>query len=302
MKSKLTKLISLAMALTLVASFAACGKKGEEETTTGADASTEAVVTPDETLAEETVAGEETTAEETTAIVTDSEGHTKVVTQAPTKVVTSDPKKPTKPGNDTPVAKLPEGKDALIAAYNKGLGAMKGSQKRAVQNGSYIDAGKVGILNVYNEGNKNAEACKVIETANGTAAPKKLTAGEVASASAKGTADNYTITFKLNSVTKTMNQIKKGDGGYVEFVDKAEMQGMIPGIIKAAGLFGNATINGDKSTTSLTGGTYTVTVKNGQVTNITYSFTQTVELAANYASVYPVKGHVTIKNTVTYTK
>lgn len=293
MKSKLTKLISLAMALTLVASFAACGKNGEEETTTGAaDATTEAVGAPDETLSEET------SAEETTVIVTDSEGHTKVVTQAPTKVITSDPKKPTQPGNNTG-AKLPEGKDALVAAYNNGLGAMKGKQTRSINTGT-IDAGPIGILDF----GSNAEGRAVVERKNSpvSSSPKKLTAGEVASASAKGTADNYTITFKLKDVTKTLAQIKKGDGGYTEYVDLAEMQSMIPGIIKAADLTGNAKINGDKSTTTLSGGTLTVTVQNNQVTKAVLSFKQSVNLSALYASFYPVKANVVITTTVTYTK
>ena len=63
-----------------------------------------------------------------------------------------------------------------------------------------------------------------------------------------------------------MDKIKKGDGGYMYFVDYTEAQAMIPGIIKAAGLSGNATIYQDQSTISLSGGKYVVTVVNGQVT------------------------------------
>lgn len=300
MKSKLMKVLSLAMALALVASLAACGGNGGDETTIAPEDTTVGEVTPGagETEAE-VPSGEEASTEEVTEIVTDKEGHTQVVevTQKPGAT----PNTPATPNAPAAGKSKPSTTADMIKAYNDGLGSMKSAVTRKLNSGK-IDAGFLGTMDF----GSNAEGQKVVNcTNNGSlkTSAVKLNASDVANATCAGTGNNYTITFTLKNHNNTMDKIKKGDGGYMYFVDLTEAQAMIPGIIKASGvnLNASATIVADKSTISLSGGKYVVTVANGQVTKAVLTCNEKVAAKAKFGPVSPT-ANIDVNITATYTK
>ncbi|HZK39620.1 MAG TPA: hypothetical protein VFD23_05660, partial [Clostridia bacterium] len=89
MKSKVTKLLALVMAIALVFSLGACGKNKDEETTTSADETT--VFADETTLQDETTDVEETTADGETTL----EGDTTALGETTTAVAVTEAGKPT---------------------------------------------------------------------------------------------------------------------------------------------------------------------------------------------------------------
>lgn len=193
MKKAMLKVLSLAMALTLVASLAACGGNSEEETTTGADTSTEAVVTPDETLAEG-----ETVAEETTVIVTDAEGHTQVVTKAPSNDKTT-AKAPAGGNNNQPTQAPGKPADATQEALNLFNNATVGVKKAGKRytdvkvnlGGNLAPLGKI-ITPLLPNPNKPDDI-----PANEGIPNVKLTKTDVSSATAVKSGNNTVVTINV---------------------------------------------------------------------------------------------------------
>lgn len=299
MKSKLTKLISLAMALTLVASLAACGTNNEEETTTGADATTEAVA--GETSAEETAAGE-TEAESTevaTEIVTDKDGNTQVVTEKPADKPAKPGDKTTKPADKpaTPGAsdeKLPTDKAALIAMFNaKTFKSAKMSRT--------LTSGKISaVRGTINLDLSNEQGVKdAFNKTNASIAVGNTKLTNVASASASGTMKSGTITFTLPNVNRAVaTSVKHGHNGYLYFIDLPEASKLANDIL-AALIGGSCTVKGDKSYVDLTNGKIVATVKDGKVVSAKYTFSEHVEAAATYMML-PATANISGNGSVIY--
>lgn len=281
MKSKLTKLISLAMALTLVASLAACGTNNEEETTTGADVTTEAVA--GETSAEETVAGE-TEAESTevaTEIVTDKDGNTQVVTEKPAD-------KPAKPGDKTtkpadkpatpgaPSIAKPANAAEGVKLYNDALGKIsstKATINRKLTKGYLVELKK----NLDDLGDVSGEFAKGSGPINSKLSA--LNAGDVASFSVSENGANYVMTFNLKTKSGSAPSLKHGMGGYMYFLDVNEIMGVVSSIGNTvSGGKIKITMQPDKSSIELTGGKLVVTVNKttGKMSSANLHFTENI--------------------------
>lgn len=200
MKKAMLKVLSLAMALTLVASLAACGGNSEEETTTGADTSTEAVVTPDETVAGEEVPSEDASAaEETTVIVTDAEGHTSVVTQAPAKPGDKTTQAPAKPGDNNKPTQAPAEKTSLngqeaLDVFNKAtVGKSKAGKRYTAVNIVKLPGGLDKLKGMIQGMLPSANDATPISKPENAA----LTMADVSSATAKKNGNNWDITINV---------------------------------------------------------------------------------------------------------
>lgn len=116
------KILAILLALSFVFAFAACGAKGDEETTTIAETTEDIFAEVDETTAaaEETTVAEETTATgETTAAAEE----TTVAGETTTAEETTEAKNA-----------MPEGKEAIVAYYNTAINNAKKNSKSITSN------------------------------------------------------------------------------------------------------------------------------------------------------------------------
>lgn len=281
MKSKLMKILSLAMALTLVASLAACGGSGEEETTTGAaDITAEDVVTPENPDAE--VPSDETPVEETTIIVTNEDGKTEVVTKAPGKDPTKAPDKPGTPDKPNDPQKpadngmaAPKNAAEAMKMYNDAIAKTSISGKMTKVNLNKAEASLVGDLKALHPDVEPTFKSETIKKFNNKLFP--INNATLKSASKSGNV--ITINFALAPVAPKTNPAY-GENGFAYFVTADEAKDTVTKIIAKIGKVAEDLKIKIKSIDSI-GLTGTMQVKidanTGKLISAEYSFTETVK-------------------------
>lgn len=296
MKKNLTKLLALMMALALVFSLAACGDKTEEQSTNPSDNQAAASVNGDETVVP--VDNSDPSAMNEDPSASDEETQTPGDTQTPGE--TQKPGDTQKPGN-TPGAtsasssdeKLPTDKAALMNLFNNAKFS-KALMSRT------LSKGQVTALRIVKIDLSGEQAVKdAFKKSNAPIKVGSTKLSSVASASSSGTMKSGTITFNLANVSnETATKISHGKNGYLYFIDFNEAQTVANDILGALNL-GSCTVDGDKSTISLSNGKIVATVKDGKVVKATLTFSESVVASAKYKGL-PATATISGNGTVVY--
>ena len=282
------KILAILMAVLMLVSFAACGGNAEEETTAAPEVTTEAPVAGEDVTEEATEAPVEDETEVITEIVTDAEGNTEIVTEIVTEEKTE------KPANeDKPAAAEKLTADQLATLMNS-------ATKAIVSNGSYnynrvcafvpgkgIDVGnKTDTLNkligmvAENENLDSVVGGFIgIGTKQGTMPKDKDSLKdnyEIKATALKGSdiqnlkESNGVYTFTIANATDPQKDNKTPLSRFTnDFITHKEV---VDGIAEALGSLSNLlTVNSTK--VNYTSIKVEVTVANGKITNIKYSYT-----------------------------
>ena len=324
MKMKMTRLLALALAALMAASFAACGKTPETETTAAPE--TSAVETIDTTAA--ALPADDTTAAETEAVVTEAPATEAAATEAPateapttaapTTAAPTTTEKPTETTTKetTTEKKAPTDKAEILKLYNDATAKVASkkpafSKKRQTKEGVY-DAGvalkavKGVVYKFMGIGEENAYVKDVAKNDgeyNHYFQKSTLTASDIKDASCTLNSDgSYDVTIKVkdgSSYTEGGNGDKynapldksgisagKGDKGYW---DHKTAQNVYAAIGEVAP---NAVIDEKYS-----GATVKATIdKDGNITKMEVTF----DLDFNISKVYGASGHATGTTTVSF--
>lgn len=281
MKSKLMKVLSLAMALTLVASLAACGGNGDDETTAPADTTAaEDVVTPDETTPDGETVADPSAVEDTTVIVTGDNGETVVVTRAPTNEKTT-AKTPAGGNNDKPAdtgMAAPKNAAEAMKMFNDALGKTSVSGKMTKVNLDKAQATAIGQDIDLKTVDPNVDPTFKSETTKKF--NNKLYPVNGASLAGTPSKNGNVITFKFNLAPVNSATATYGQNGFAYFVTANDAKATVGTIINKIGGPATALKIKIKSIDSinLTGSMEVkIDANTGKLISATYSFKEVVK-------------------------